>query len=184
MDDLSTNVDYMFGWKTTSPRYHWNDDAVYQMSTKLGWTAMTYPKGHRYEGRTIDLAFVITGDDTTAPEYDLGDAPDSSNSFPGVTMLAYPGVNGSFPTVYQAGSPPFGPLHRHPRDRFFLGKRVSLETEADIGPDEDGLNNLGPATGPNLRVLPGSSLPGLKSIAPAGARMARAQAFARLLTGP
>jgi len=166
--DVSTNTDSMFGWKTTSPRYHWNDDAAYQMSTKLGWTAMTYPKGHRYEGRTMDLAFVIAGDDTTAPQYDLGDAPDSSNSLANGIMLAYPGVNGRFPTVYQAGSPPFGPLHRHPRDMFFLGKQVTLETEADIGPDEDGVNNLGPATGPNLRVLPGSFLPALKSIAVAG----------------
>jgi len=168
VDDLSTNVDYMFGWKTTPPRYHWNDDAVYQMSSKLGWMAMTYPKGHRYEGRTMDLAFVITGDDTTAPQYDLGDAPDSSNSFPGVTMLAYPGTNGSFPTVYQAGSPPFGPLHRHPRDMFFLGKRVSLETEADIGPDEDGLNNIGPAAFPGLRTFPGLRFPGLEKFPQAG----------------
>ena len=168
VDDLSTNAEYMFGWKTTSPRYHWNDDAVYQMSTKVGWTAMTYPKGHRYEGRTLDLAFVITGDDTTAPEYDLGDAPDSSNSLAGGTMLAYPGVNGCFPTVYQAGSPPFGPLHRHPRDMFFLGKRVSLEIEADIGPDEDGVNNLGLAAFPGLRTFPGLRLPGLESLPQAG----------------
>ncbi|MBP8305599.1 MAG: hypothetical protein KBE04_15915, partial [Phycisphaerae bacterium] len=145
VQDLSTSADYGFGWKTTSPRSGWNDDAACLPSEHAGWTAMTYPKGHSYEGRTLDLAFVVAGDDSS-PEFDLGDAPDSSNSAAGTTMLAYPsGVLGHFPTVYQAGSPPFGPLHRHPRDLFFLGSRVSLETEADIGPDEDGLNNLGPA---------------------------------------
>ena len=143
VDDLSTDTRSTFGWKTTSPRYHWNDDAVYQGSTNAGWTAMIYPKGHRYEGRTLDLAFVITGDDNP-PESDLGDAPDSSNSVAGTTMLAYPGVLGHFPTVHQAGSPPYGPLHRHPRDMFFLGRQVSLEAEADIGPDEDLVNNLDP----------------------------------------
>ena len=159
VDDLSTNatsanVGSTFGWKTTSPRYHWNDDAVYQGGANAAWTAMIYPKGHRYEGRTLDLAFVITGDDKPS-ESDLGDAPDSSNSFPDVTMLAYPsGVLGHFPTVYQAGSPPYGPLHRHPRDMFFLGKRVSLETEADIGPDEDGVNNLAPAGAPSPTEAP------------------------------
>jgi len=113
-------------------------------ATTAGWTAMTYPNGHLYEGQSLDLAFGITGDDKL-PEYDLGDAPDCSNSLPGVTMLAYPsGVLGKFPTVYQMGSPPYGPLHRHPRDRFFLGPRVSLEAEADIGPDEDGITNLDP----------------------------------------
>jgi len=149
VDDLTTpatatNAGSAFGWKTTSPQYHWNDDAVYQGGMNAGWTAMTYPKGHRYEGQTLDLAFVITGDDEP-PESDLGDAPDSSNSFPGTAMLAYPGINGNFPSVYEAGSPPYGPLHRHPRDVFFLGKQVSLEAEADIGPDEDAVNNLDPA---------------------------------------
>jgi len=146
--DLSTNNNYAFGWKTTSPRYHWNDDAVYladSASNSAAWREMTYPKGHSYEGHTLDLAFVITGDDKAKPEHDLGDAPDSSNSIAGATMLAYPsGVNAHFPTVYQAGSPPHGPLHRRPRDMYFLGEAVSLETEADLGPDEDLVNNLDP----------------------------------------
>jgi hypothetical protein len=148
VDDLTTPAAAtaagpMFGWKTTAPQYHWNDDSAYQDSTGTGWRAMTYPKGHRYEGRTLDLAFVITGGGPLFGS-DLGDAPDSTNSFPGVSMSAYPGVNGHFPTVYQAGSPPYGPLHRHPRDVFFLGKRVTLEAEADMGFDEDGVNNLDP----------------------------------------
>jgi plastocyanin len=74
---------------------------------------------------------------------DLGDAPDSTNHF-GAAMRAYPGVQANFPTVFDlsTGMPP-GPLHRHPRP-FHLGQRVSLEAEADIGPDQDPSNNIVP----------------------------------------
>ncbi len=75
---------------------------------------------------------------------DLGDAPDSSNHA-GVAMRAYPAVPANFPTVFDpaTGMPP-GPLHRHPRP-FHLGPRVSLEAEADVGPDQDPTNNIIPA---------------------------------------
>jgi plastocyanin len=77
---------------------------------------------------------------------DLGDAPDSTNHF-GAVMRAYPGVQANFPTVFDlsTGTPP-GPLHRHPRP-FHLGQRVSLEAEADIGPDQDPSNNILPNIG-------------------------------------
>lgn len=79
---------------------------------------------------------------------DLGDAPDSTNSF-GIPMTAYPFpgpgiVPANFPTVYGAGSPPFGPLHLQPQAVAFLGPMVSTEMEADIGPDMDGINNIMP----------------------------------------
>ena len=142
---LSESPNFTFGWKSTPWRLHWNDDAVYQHSQDRGWLEMTYPREHRDAGETLDLAFVITGGDETLPEHDLGDAPDSSNELAGADMLAYPsGVNGRFPTVYQAGSPPHGPRHLHPRDMVYLGRWVSLENEADLGPDEDIVNNLDP----------------------------------------
>ncbi len=80
---------------------------------------------------------------------DLGDAPDSSNTW-GFPMSANPAgmppvVPGSYPTVYQAGSPPFGPWHQAPLAMAFLGQAVSRENEADIGLDQDGINNLNPA---------------------------------------
>ncbi len=83
-----------------------------------------------------------------AHQADLGDAPDSTNTW-GAAMTAYPpgvagGVAAHFPTVYLAGSPPFGPIHFRPRAAAWLGPRVTLEDEADIGPDQDGLNNLDP----------------------------------------
>jgi len=80
-----------------------------------------------------------------AHEADLGDAPDSTNTH-GVPMTAYPltGVGANFPTVYRAGSPPHGPIHWAPHALAYLGPWVSLEFEADIWADQDGINNLDP----------------------------------------
>lgn len=133
-----------FGWKTTGPHRHWNGRAVYLPQNTTDWLPLDYPSEHPYAGQAVDLAFVITSGDSIVAQYDLGDAPDSSNSLQS-TMTAYPsGVPGNFPTVYQAGSPPYGPLHLMPWDAFFLGRWVSGENEADLGPDEDSINNLSP----------------------------------------
>jgi hypothetical protein len=60
-------------------------------------------------------------------------------------MRAYPtGGTAQYPTVYQAGSPPYGPIHWGPRAVAYLGDSVSLENEADFGPEEDPTNNLQP----------------------------------------
>ncbi len=78
---------------------------------------------------------------------DLGDAPDSTNNH-GVAMTAYPdGTQANYPTVFQAligvgGSP--GPIHFNPQAVAWLGPAVSLELEADSGPDMDGINNIVP----------------------------------------
>ena len=75
---------------------------------------------------------------------DLGDAPDNTNHA-AAAMTAYPGVPATFPTVFDpATGQPQGPRHAHPRP-FHLGQRVSLEAEADIGPDQDPFNNIVPA---------------------------------------
>jgi GEVED domain len=143
--EVSPSVNYSFGWKTTSRRWHWNDRAVCLSQSQQTWSPMDYPRQHRYADAPLDLAFVITsGDDTTA-QHELGDAPDASSNFP-VKMLAYPtnGTASGFPTVYEAGSPPYGPMHEQPRDAFYLGTWVSLESEADLGPDDDTVNNLDP----------------------------------------
>jgi hypothetical protein len=75
---------------------------------------------------------------------DLGDAPDSTNSF-GTAMTAYAGVQAQFPTVFGSGSPPAGPRHRNQPLLFHLGQSISAENEADTGLDADGTNNLDPA---------------------------------------
>ena len=84
------------------------------------------------------------------PKHELGDAPDSTNSF-GFAMTAYPpggppGVQANYPTVFAAGSPPYGPIHWQPTAVAFLGNAVTLENEADIGPDQDPVNNIIPPT--------------------------------------
>lgn len=84
------------------------------------------------------------------PQYrDLGDAPDSSNH-PGAAMAAYPSVAAAFPTVFDpATGLPQGPAHLDPRP-FHLGRRVSPEAEADVGPDLDPTHNILPnANTPN-----------------------------------
>ena len=80
--------------------------------------------------------------ETAVPEeqrHDLGDAPDSTNHH-GKENMAYSGVPGRFPTVWE-GDPPSGPLHRA-IDIFWLGDRVSPEVEADLPPDADGVTNI------------------------------------------
>jgi len=80
---------------------------------------------------------------------DLGDAPDSSNTFNNTPMTAYPaggppGVAADFPTVYKMGSPPYGPLHKNIRLRYYLGASITREREADVGWDQDPTNNILP----------------------------------------
>ena len=59
-------------------------------------------------------------------------------------MAAYTGVQAEFPTVFDpATGLPQGPRHRHVR-HFHLGRRVSREVEADLGPDGDLINNIVP----------------------------------------
>nr|MBP8305520.1 hypothetical protein [Phycisphaerae bacterium] len=128
------------GLKTTLSRFRWRDPAVRLDGTR--WVPLAYPRGHVDEGQALDLALVITGADEVPPQRDLGDAPDSSNSLPGQSMTAYPGTAASFPTVFRAGSPPYGPVHHGPVECMYLGPRVSLEQEADLGFDDDPTNNL------------------------------------------
>ena len=81
--------------------------------------------------------------------FDLGDAPDSTNHFM-VGMSAYASVTADFATVVDAAIGIQGPAHANPLP-FHLGKSVSREANADIGPDADGANNiLPPANRSNL----------------------------------
>ena len=107
---------------------------------RMSMTGGLPPDGPAPNGEVEDYAVQIE----EAPQHDLGDAPDSTNTW-GMAMTAYsPGVPAHFPTVYQAGSPPYGPIHWQPRTLAYLGYGVSLETEADLGADEDALTNIDP----------------------------------------
>ena len=156
MVDVDSYTGGQFGWKTRDLQDgHFMDDAVYDRG--MGWEELIYPlpdwcypgsPPHPYAGYSIDMAFAITTTPGIEPNAtaDLGDAPDSTNTF-GVPMTAYPTAVGSqanYPTVFAAGSPPFGPKHLQPKAVAHLGQNVSLEWEADIGPDEDPANNITP----------------------------------------
>ncbi|HRX85015.1 MAG TPA: GEVED domain-containing protein, partial [Phycisphaerae bacterium] len=79
-----------------------------------------------------------------AHQADLGDAPDSTNTW-GMQMFTYPtSVFAYFPTVYRTGSPPYGPIHWQPLAAAYLGPMVTLEDEADLLPDQDGVTNIDP----------------------------------------
>lgn len=60
----------LFGWKTSIN--HWNDDAVWGDTPSGPWNELRYPKGHQYEGQSIDLAFVITPEPATMALLGLG----------------------------------------------------------------------------------------------------------------
>jgi uncharacterized repeat protein (TIGR01451 family) len=80
---------------------------------------------------------------------DLGDAPDSVNHA-GAPMLAYPAppVTAHYPTVHDTTLPGWrGPKHLNAKGAVWLGPTVSFEDEADIGGDQDGVNNLNPSGG-------------------------------------
>ncbi len=82
-------------------------------------------------------------------EFDLGDAPDSGGDRD-ARMTAYVSVaqgtiDAHFPTVANDTSGrPSGPLHIDPLSVAHLGEAVTLENEADRGPDEDQVNNIDP----------------------------------------
>jgi hypothetical protein len=93
----------------------------------------------------------VTCKPSVLPELDLGDAP-ASNVQKRIHMTAYRSgaqgpVEAHFPTLtYQAAGVPIGPIHLRPLEVAHLGRAVSLEADADSGPDEDRVNNLNPAT--------------------------------------
>ncbi|MBN1788349.1 MAG: SBBP repeat-containing protein [Sedimentisphaerales bacterium] len=143
-------ADATFGWKSSID--HWNDDAVWGNGIEPHpgpWDELIYPDGHELHPNSIDLAFIIDGNIPCSPNEpvsDLGDAPDSTNSSVISPMTAYPGIGANFPTVFVVGSPPFGPIHLQPTLVAWLGNNVTLENEADIGPDQDPTNNIIPAS--------------------------------------
>jgi hypothetical protein len=58
-------LDHVWGWATTSPRHHWNGDAVEEnFSNPYNWDELRYSRwpGHPYGTSSVDLAFVLYSD--------------------------------------------------------------------------------------------------------------------------
>jgi hypothetical protein len=97
-----------------------------------------------YRQQTGQGVLSISCEGQALAELDFGDAPDSTNNY-GRTMTTYSSVQANFPTIFNdGGSGPFGPFHRRALEVAHLGKTVTLEAEADIGADEDVVNNIDP----------------------------------------
>lgn len=78
----------------------------------------------------------------TGPLPELGDAPDSTNHH-GIVNTAYAGVPGQFPTVWNVPiGQAAGPRHDNVSLEGLLGNFITREIEADLGPDQDGPNNI------------------------------------------
>jgi hypothetical protein len=111
----------------------------------------SYSTGYSTEPGNGVLTITCEGGGGTAKADDLGDAPDSTNNY-GTVMTAYPmagplGVRANYPTVYNDGGyGPKGPIHENPAAVAYLGEAVTHEDEADIGADQDGINNINPLT--------------------------------------
>ncbi len=85
--------DAFFGWKTS--RSHWNDDAVWGQGPEpyLGpWGELRYPPGHEMYGQSIDLAFVLVGEEPQE-DIDWGDAPEFPDGSGYPTTAASGGAN-------------------------------------------------------------------------------------------
>lgn len=104
-----------------------------------------------YGTSTGQGVMTITCESSDVAEFDLGDAPDS-DGVRSRRMTAYSNgptgvVDAHFPTLFSdADGRPIGPLHLNPLLVAHLGESVSLEVAADEGPDQDGENNIEPAT--------------------------------------
>ena len=139
---------FAWGWETR-PHFYKDDAVRLFVNPELD---TNYPpfmfEPVEYDSNSWDLSFELISNPKTPtdPNMDLGDAPDSTNNS-GVPMNAYPGKQAKYPTVYMTGSPPYGPVHWQPHAVAYLGNSVSLEAEADIGPDSDGRNNINPNLG-------------------------------------
>ncbi len=95
----------------------------------------------------VDLASNPCNSCTAEKTSDLGDAPDSSSHFQNTPMTAYPGVQASFPTVFDSVTGlPQGPMHVFASEDAWLGTAVSDENEADLLPDQDLVTNITPPT--------------------------------------
>jgi hypothetical protein len=127
-----------------------NDDSCGQQSelklnVQAGSRYLIEVGGFNQQAKGPGVLKITCGGEQPEP-FDLGDAPDSSNNY-SIPMVTYPTAKQAhFPTVFDDGSGfgPYGPIHLNPTDLAFLGNSVSREGEADIGPDQDGINNISP----------------------------------------
>ena len=130
-----------------------NDDAAGSYQSEITFAASAGKQylievgGYGSETGQGVLSINCDGTTVSGDKPDLGDAPDSTNNSGNKNMTAYPwpsSVPAHFPTVYDDGSGlgPYGPVHLNEPLVAYLGERITAESEADKGLDEDGVNNI------------------------------------------
>ncbi|MBU1676193.1 hypothetical protein KKA85_10480 [bacterium] len=114
-----------FGWRASLD--HWNDDAVWGSGSEPypgPWSELIYPAQHGLGGQSVDLAFVIVGEEQPDPD-DFGDAPDAVGAHGYATLLANNGA-------------------RHDIDAdWYLGAGVDSEPDGQPDPNALGDDNDG-----------------------------------------
>jgi hypothetical protein len=122
-----TNDNYGFGLRSEEPggKQYWSKEHATKPGPRL---VLTY---------TIPAM-------PAGPYEEAGDAPDSTNHHGQVnTAYVIGAVPGNFPTVWQVpAGQPAGPRHDNITLQGFLGNFITRELDADVGPDQDGVNNI------------------------------------------
>ncbi|MEZ4862445.1 MAG: GEVED domain-containing protein [Caldilineaceae bacterium] len=104
--------------------------------------AVLFGAGFQLTSEAIPVKIVC---ETNEKFSDFGDAPDSKTNHSGMNNTAYSAgpVLGRFPTVWDStpATEPSGPNHLQ-ANQYWLGDRVTRETDADLLPDDDGVTNI------------------------------------------
>ena len=127
----------LYGWKTS--QYHWNDNAVWGFGGEPyggPWSELRYPPGHEQQGQSIDLSFVMVGEEQQ--QFDFGDAPDAVGAPFYRTLLANNGARHAIdPALYMGASPPDGEPDGQPHP-------AALGDDNNGIDDEDGVTFVTP----------------------------------------
>jgi plastocyanin len=136
----------IYSWDVTQLVAQWQDGTVPNYGFALrgngGSQVVADSKETGGPPPTLVVTYSVPPPEGARP--DLGDAPDSSNHL-GLNNTAYNvgGVLGRFPTVWDVPAGQVaGPRHDNLTGEGILGDYLSSEIEADIGPDQDGANNI------------------------------------------
>jgi hypothetical protein len=129
-----------FGWKTSV--FHFNDDAVYAEGDDFAhgpWMELRYPPEHPYYPQSIDLAFMLLGEEIDRPArpdpwpfVEYGDTcMADSDCWGAAETVAYcvPEEGGSYPGVCYAPTNRYISIARDAAQVANTARRISLSTD-------------------------------------------------------
>jgi len=134
--------EFQWGWKTTPPRWNWNDDAVTWSGIPPYWTEMTYPpmvypwgeiENHPYADESVNLAFELLTDICPARCKKWSEPPDM---FLGMNMDSWEHFGAPAGTVYPLRADDFVSDGRPITDIHWWGSYIGWESQRP-GSEED-----------------------------------------------